>query len=126
MGRGLFARAPLARRLALAFLGVLAWAPAASAHVAYVGTLDGNAVTPIDTATNLAGPPIEVPGGPTSIAITPDGKTAYVARATENEVIPIDLEAWTAGEPIVISAPMSIAITPDGETAYVADHGRGP
>ena len=38
-------------------------------------------MTPIATATNTAGPPITVGSGPDAIAITPDGKTAYVANA---------------------------------------------
>ncbi len=37
-----------------------------------------NTVTPIATATNTAGPPITVGTGPTAIAITPNGATAYV------------------------------------------------
>ena len=37
-------------------------------------------MTPIATATNTAGPPITVGIDPDAIAITPDGKTAYVAN----------------------------------------------
>jgi YVTN family beta-propeller protein len=36
-------------------------------------------VTPISTATNKAGKAIGAGPGPIDIAITPDGKTAYVA-----------------------------------------------
>ena len=36
-------------------------------------------VTPINTATNTALKPIKVGRSPVAIAITPDGKTAYVA-----------------------------------------------
>ena len=36
-------------------------------------------VTPIATATNTAGTPITVGSDPDAIAITPDGKTAYVS-----------------------------------------------
>ena len=35
-------------------------------------------MTPINTATNTAGTPITVGSRPGAIAITPDGKTAYV------------------------------------------------
>ena len=35
-------------------------------------------MTPIGTATNTAGAPIPVGSGPSDIAITPDGKTAYI------------------------------------------------
>ncbi len=37
-----------------------------------------NTVTPINTTTNSAGPAIKVGSDPTCIAITPNGKTAYV------------------------------------------------
>ena len=37
-------------------------------------------MTPIATATNTPGTPIKVGRGPQAIAITPDGKTAYVAN----------------------------------------------
>ena len=37
-------------------------------------------MTPIATATNTAGPPIPIGRYPDAIAITPDGKTAYVAN----------------------------------------------
>ena len=43
-------------------------------------TRTSGTVTPIATATNTAGPPIPVGGYPDAIAITPDGKTAYVAN----------------------------------------------
>ena len=46
-------------------------------------------VTPIDTATNKAGAPIAVGSAPAGIAITPNGKTAYVAES--GAVWPIDL-----------------------------------
>ena len=37
-------------------------------------------VTPIATATNTPGTPINVGTGPAGIAITPNGQTAYVAN----------------------------------------------
>jgi DNA-binding beta-propeller fold protein YncE len=37
-------------------------------------------VTPIDTATNTPGEPVEVGVRPRAIVITPDGKTAYVVN----------------------------------------------
>ena len=84
----------------------------------------GDIVTPIDTATNTAGPPIAVQDA-TQIAITPDGKTAYVSDPAGDAVIPIDTATNTAGTPIQIGrAPAEIAITPDGTTAYVIDQGH--
>ena len=37
-------------------------------------------MTPIKTATNTAGTPITTGSDPHAIAITPDGRTAYVAN----------------------------------------------
>jgi YVTN family beta-propeller protein len=73
--------------------------------------------------------PITVGTRPFAIAITPDGKTAYVANfgpivgpgnvsvinTADNKVSPI---------PIAVgSHPSDIAITPEGKTAYVANFG---
>ena len=90
----------------------------------YVGG-DG-AVTPVSTATNRAGAPIDVHGYAISIAITPDGRTVYVANSN-GFVVPISTAANTAGTPIRVGSPGadygddSLAVTPDGKTVYVAD-----
>ena len=106
-------------------------------HWAYV-TAGGN-VVPIDLATNTALAPIPVLTGPIPVgplAITPDGKTAYVTLGIGSSVLPIDLASKTR-LPIVTGTGgaadtaaggagnvnvTSIAITPDGKTAYVAIH----
>ena len=70
-------------------------------------------MTPIATATNTAGPPIPVGSGPFGIAITPDGKTAYVTNYGSGTVTPIATATNTAGMPITTgSDPYAIAITP--------------
>ena len=66
------------------------------------------------------------PGGerPVAIAITPDGKTAYVTNIGSGTVTPIATATNTAGTPIPVgSDPDAIAFTPDGKTAYVANSG---
>ena len=83
-------------------------------------------MTPIATATNTAGPPITVGSDPQAIAITPDGKTAYVANIGSDTVTPIATATNTAGPPITVgNSPDAIAITPDGKTAYVANGDSG-
>ena len=70
-------------------------------------------MTPIATATNTAGPPITVGSDPVAIAITPDGKTAYVTNRGSGTVTPIATATNTAGPPITVgSDPSAIAITP--------------
>jgi YVTN family beta-propeller protein len=79
----------------------------AAAAAAYSGT-----VTPIATRTNTAGPPISVGYGPENIAITPNGKTAYVAHG-DDTVTPIATRTNTARPPITVgSGPFAIVIMP--------------
>ena len=68
-------------------------------------------VTPIRTGTNAAGPAIPVGSGPFGIAITHDGKIAYVTGGTDS-VTPIRTSNNTAGPPITVGiGPTAIAIT---------------
>ena len=57
-------------------------------------------MTPIQTAANTAGPPIPVGHNPRAIAVTPDGKTAYVSNGDDGTVTPIRTATNTAGAPI--------------------------
>jgi YVTN family beta-propeller protein len=96
---------------------------------AYVINSGGGTVTPIDLATNTTGKPIEVSGEPVALAITPDGKTAYVASGATNSgaeptlaqtMTAIDLTTNTPGKPIDLQwSADAIVITPDGKTAYL-------
>ncbi|HEX3963594.1 MAG TPA: YncE family protein, partial [Trebonia sp.] len=87
--------------------------------------LQGAAVTPINTCTNKAGPAIpleEEAIGPSAIAITPDGATAYVVSYDSGTVTPISTRTNKAGRAIPVGAyPEAIAITPNGATAYVVN-----
>ena len=55
----------------------------------YVLDWGSAAVTPIDTATGRAGPPIQVGSYPYAITVAPDGTTAYVASYGSDSVTPI-------------------------------------
>ncbi|MGP7996825.1 MAG: YncE family protein [Streptosporangiaceae bacterium] len=78
---------------------------------AYVAT--GSGVTPINTATNKAGEAIKVGVSPFAIAITSNGKTAYVANADSGTVTPIRTATNTALKAIKVGVgPDAIAITP--------------
>ncbi|MGQ0431089.1 MAG: beta-propeller fold lactonase family protein [Microthrixaceae bacterium] len=93
----------------------------------YVLSLDLGACT----ASIAASLPIQasiIPVGqaPYGIAITPDGKTAYVSNSGSGTVTPIDLALGQPGVPIPVGQrPQGIAITPDGKTVYVANSGSG-
>jgi len=90
-------------------------------------------VTPINLTASTAGKPINLGGKPEptnyygeplAIAITPDGKTAYLANGASSTVTPINLATNTPGKPINLGGKPgadAIAISPDGTTAYVAN-----
>ncbi|MGC8628577.1 MAG: YncE family protein, partial [Acidimicrobiales bacterium] len=58
----------------------------------------------IDVATNKALRPIKVGAGPDAIAITPNGKTAYVANYSSGTLTPIDVATDKALRPVRIVA----------------------
>jgi len=83
-------------------------------------------VTPIRTAANTALKAIKAGSYARAIAITPDGKAAYVANMDSGlslgTVTPIRTAGNTALKAIKVGEnPGPIAITPDGRTAYVAN-----
>ncbi len=118
--------------LVAALLAAALAAPAEAAPSAYVANAGG--VSVIDTATNQpkalgGGTEIALGTKLSGIAITPDGRFAYVANAVSgsvsvvdtatNEVVPVGgVSAIRVGE-----GPKGVAITPDGRFAYVADRG---
>ena len=102
------------------------------APTVYVSNGCGGTVMAIDTATNTPGPPIPVGPGPGLIAITPDGKTAYVT-SNDPVVVPIATATSTPGPPIRVGLTRpGRRITPSqsrsprtGKTAYVASINSG-
>ena len=72
----------------------------------------GGTVTPIDLTTGTALHPIAVGKAPQAIAITPDGKTAWVVCYGSDTIESIDLTTGRAGATIkVAGGPSAIAIT---------------
>ncbi len=127
-GRGRWVVGRYAARIVMMGLllavGLPGSAAAATGWTAYVANEAGGSVTPIDTATNTAGPAIAVGTEPEAVAITPDGQTAYVANFGSSTVTPIDTALnTTGGMAIPVGAdPKAVAITPDGRTAYIANY----
>ena len=83
----------------------------------------GNSVSTIDVKTRTKNPTdIPVGTGPASVAITPDGKTAFVVNQG-GTVSTIDVKTRTKhpDDITVGTYPTGVAITPDGKTAFVTD-----
>jgi YVTN family beta-propeller protein len=102
-------------------------------YVANWGTEEapGSTVTPIRVTNGGAGgkvlPSIDVGLHPNWVAITKDGRTAYVVNKGSNSITPIDVSTNTAGTPIPMPGPpIEMEISPDGKTAYVAIAGSSP
>ncbi len=74
-------------------------------------TSTGDNVTPISLRTHKALAPIPVGRGAQDIAITPDGKTAWVTCLGADSLVPVDLATRQAGGGISVSGgPFAVAI----------------
>jgi len=89
----------------------------------YVGN-QGDTVSAVDVASEtLAGSARSAMHTPSAIAVTADGRHAYVAGIDGSEVRLFDLATGKpAGAPIAVGAePDAIALTPDGKQALVSN-----
>ena len=78
----------------------------------------------ITTATGAVSAPITVSKGPGAggVAITPDGKHAYVTNVFGGTVSVITTATGAVSAPITVGkGPTAVAITPDGKHAYVTN-----
>jgi YVTN family beta-propeller protein len=98
-------------------------ASASAAQLAVVGERESDTVSFFNAATNKpVGTPVGAGDGPASIAITPDGKYAYVTDVFGESVSVIETGLRRkVGEIKVGKEPFGVAITPDGKYAYVTD-----
>jgi YVTN family beta-propeller protein len=104
--------------------GVIHGFVSATGPFAYVANLNSNSVTIIDVPTSLAISAIPVGGGPSGVAISPDGKQVYVSNNHTNNVSVIDTTTSTVVATIPVQTqPFGLAFTPDGTAAYVANAG---
>ena len=71
------------------------------------GRAQGSTLTPITVTTNKAGRPVKAGKRSIAVAITPDGKTAYVANIGNfgpGTVTPVATSTNTAEKPIRVGA----------------------
>jgi YVTN family beta-propeller protein len=110
-------------------LGIAITPDARTAYVVNAGATGATGqITPLDLATSppSAEASIDIPNSPGNfIAISPDGRKAYMSDPRDGRVFPIDLTTSpaTPGTAIDVAGnPEGIAFSPDGRTAYVAQN----
>jgi YVTN family beta-propeller protein len=96
---------------------------ASSGELAYVTNMQGHSISVIDTESKVVIDTISMKENPNEIAVTPDGKEAYVGVISGVSIVDIKSKATIATVSLKES-PHAIAITPDGSYAYVACHGN--
>ena len=71
----------------------------------------------IDTASNMVVATVPVGSSPYGVAVTPDGKHAYVANIGSNNVSVIHTASNTVVATVPVgTGPVGVAVTPDGTT----------
>ena len=95
-----------------------------SIPTAYVSDYSDNTVTPVDTQTDTAGPPIPVGSGPDGMIVT--GGLLFVANNNSNNVTVIDTMTNAVVKTIPVgSIAADVSATPDGKTVWVTNFGDG-
>jgi YVTN family beta-propeller protein len=98
---------------------------APTTELAYVTNHEDNTVSVIDVASKKVVDTISVRNYPNAIAVTPDGKKAYVGGVSSFFVV--DIPSKTVIDKVNIggtASPYTVAITPNGKQAYMTGHGR--
>ncbi len=107
----------------LIVLSVLGTGSAAAAPYVYVTQYADNSVAVIDAATNSIVDTIPMPARPAGIALSPDGRLAYVANSGASSVSVIDTATNNVVSTIPgVPYPLSIVVTADGTRAYTGAH----
>ena len=85
----------------------------------YVTARNGASITEVDTRTGSVLRTIAVSGRPHGIAISPDGRTLYVADDSGGEILFVDRASGATTRRVTAGGAFGIAIAPDGNTLYV-------
>ncbi|MDY0167876.1 MAG: c-type cytochrome [Thermoguttaceae bacterium] len=116
------AGSPLAA-CAAEWLGPSAVTASADGKHLFVACRDASQVLVVDAASGEAAGQIPMPASPTSMALSPDGKTLYVTcAAPKSTVAVIDIEKKAVADSIPAGhTATGIAVTPDGNKLYVCN-----
>ncbi len=78
-------------------------------------------LTAINTATSSASPPLAVGAAPSSLTLSPNGTTAFVANHQANSIAVIDVTHMRVTQHLALPcSPTSLQITPGGRKLYAA------
>src|SRR5262245_35251250 len=93
----------------------------------FVVTTDSNSVAVIDPATNQVTTQIPVGESPRRLAMTPNGRKAYVSNSLSGTVSVIDTvnRVVTATISTLHASPQELTVTPDGGRVFVVHQGEG-
>src|SRR5262245_42305366 len=108
-------------------LTVLAVAPRAGAEPwVYVTNERGNSLSIIDGATDKVVGRVSVGERPRGVALSPDGRSAYVALGEEDVIAVVDTATRAVTARIAAgSDPEAFAVSPDGARLYVSNEDAG-
>jgi YVTN family beta-propeller protein len=124
----LIATIPVGSSLGTVYVGAtpIALSSSPSLQEFYVLNNDANGtVSVINVLTNNLITTIPVEAFPSCIAITPNGKQAYVTNIGDATVSVIDTSTYTIQSVTVGADPQTVTITPNGKQAYVTNTGSG-
>jgi YVTN family beta-propeller protein len=99
--------------------------PAAPARIYVTNQLD-NTASVIDGATHKIVATVRVGVSPAQMAVSPDGKSVYVANTGSDTVSVLDTDTDTVARTIALpprSRPVDVALNRDGRYLYTADGG---
>jgi YVTN family beta-propeller protein len=102
-----------------------------AAPYAYIAQINLGTLSVIDTVKNKKVTTINVGGAPFALTMSPDGRTAYVARTTyppmEGWISVIDVLTHSVTDTIAVgNSPQGAAVLPNGTKLYVTDCGDAP
>ncbi|MCX4750842.1 GH92 family glycosyl hydrolase [Kitasatospora sp. NBC_01287] len=98
--------------------------PGETIPTAYVSNYSDNTVTPVDTRTRTAGPPIPVGSGPDGMVVA--AGHLFVADNNSDDVTVIDTTSNAVTATVKVGGVAAgLAATPDGKTVWVSDFGDG-
>jgi len=91
-----------------------------NANVAYIPDYDLNTVSAVNTITNKIIGTIPVGANPGFVAISPDGKKAYVANVSGSSLSVINTQTNQVKDISISDSPTGLIFSKDGTRAYIA------